>query len=326
MRQRSTISPSGAYISIFVWLAYFRCFRSTNGFQNNYNGGTHTVAKTLFLQRSLVALSVIASDMDDDYTFPDNVIDALDLVPLLQGVGRHTGTRRGHQALLSLVKEDQVTVTRKLLGQTKAPSSSRRWRAEGTIRYQKQQPKSKRPPLVPIAKSSEEARQEYQLVEAATLALSENVWNLTYPPFYGTESNPGDTSTIEETDNDEWLMLPADAWSLEHILQAEQVIDTLLQTQRWANREEMQTWMPELSKIGAMIDPESILPSILEEIAGRVEIVRVRTLLDSSAKAVSLLITSPKTTRPIISFSPHFPPLLSTRATIFDSDQIHIQF
>jgi hypothetical protein len=235
-------------------------------------------------------------DNDDDTTkitvFPDYLIEALDLVPLLRGVALHTGTRRGHQAMLSLVKEDQTTVANKILGQRNdvGGASSRRLRAEGsnTLHVARSSRSRERiSSLVPLATSAEEARQQYDLVEAATLALSENSYNLTYPPLYGADSNPGDTSITEDTDNDEWLTIPADAWTLENLLQAEKVIETLLKAKDWAQLEPTQTWIPVLSQIAAEIDESNLLPTILEDCAGRVEVVQVRTLSNPTGKAVS---------------------------------------
>ena len=224
---------------------------------------------------------------DDDNVLQDHLIKSLDLIPLMQVVARHAGTRRGHQALLSLVKEDDPTKTTRLLGRSGTGKfSARRIRAEGF--YYSNQPRYGIRRVVKVARSIDEARQQYVLVEAATLALSkENGLGLTYPPIYGAESNPGDTSQIEDTDNDEWLLLPADLWTLEHLLQAEKVLETLIAAKGWASQEETALWMPGLAEIGSQIDEDNVLPSILAEIGGRVEIVRVQTLSTYSGTPVS---------------------------------------
>ena len=226
--------------------------------------------------------------------FSDQLIRSLDLIPLLEGVARHTGTRRGTQALLALIKKDQATVQNNLLLSSVAGrQSSRQRRAVAASRGELfaakniQQKNRSRIPLTPIALSAKEARQEYQLVEEALLALQENDYGLSFPPLYGSESSPWDISTISNTDDDEWLTLTADAWTIEHILQAEQVIDTLMKVKKWASLEENETWLPNLSTIGQMIDKDELLPAIYNEIAGRVEIVRVRSLTDPNGKAVS---------------------------------------
>jgi hypothetical protein len=141
--------------------------------------------------------------------------------------------------------------------------------------------------VVKVAQSIDEARRQHVLVETATLALGkENGLNVTYPPFYGAESHPGDTSRIEDTDNDEWLALPADVWTLEHLLQAEKVLETLIKTKAWASHDETERWMPGLAEVGGHIDEGNALPSILNEISDRVEIVRVQTLSAYSGNAV----------------------------------------
>jgi hypothetical protein len=149
--------------------------------------------------------------------------------------------------------------------------------------------RSRIPQIAPIATSSEEARQEYEVVEEAYLALQpDTTYNLTFPPLYGAESGPWDTTIIANTDDDEWLTLGADAWTLEHILQAEQVIDMLIKVKEWAMREESTTWMPSLAQLALLIDEDNLLPSLRDEISGIVEIVRVRSLTDPSGKSVSL--------------------------------------
>jgi hypothetical protein len=156
-------------------------------------------------------------------------------------------------------------------------------------------------PLVPLATCASEARREYQVVEAATLATSKNSWNVTFPPLYGTGSGPWDTTTIEDTDNDEWLYLPADVWTLENVLQAEKVIETLLETKRWATLESTRTWIPALSDIASQIDEEDVLPDIFNDCKGRVEVARVRTLANPSGKSVS----SKAIPSTVFNFNPH---------------------
>ena len=231
-----------------------------------------------------------SESMGDDTVLQDHIIKALDLIPLLQEVARYTGTRRGHQALLSLVKEDDPTKTNRLLGRSGTGQfSARRMRAEGLyLSKQKSRTNNGKGQVVKVAQSIDEARQQYVLIEEATLALSnENGLGLTYPPIYGAESHPGDTSQIEDTDNDEWLLLPADLWTLEHLLQAEKVLETLIAAKGWASQEETALWMPGLAEIGSQIDEDNALPSILAEIGGRVEIVRVQTLSTYSGTPVS---------------------------------------
>ena len=335
MLRRSPVHPNSqsrsinrVAIPLLVWVAFFRSLTWTTAFPvikgrsrwRDVQRAYFSVTQQQQLQQQQSSNVILRStqgrgddDDDDDKVdnavFPDSLIDALDLIPLLRQVARHTATRRGHQALLSLVKEDQETLTNQFVGHSLTQQSSRRLRAEMTqlppsLLQRKLNPKEENPSLVQIAMTAEEARHEYELVEAATLALVPNAWNLTFPPIYGTESNPTDTTTIADTDHDEWLTLPADAWSLEHILQAEQVINTLLQTKDWAQQESTQTWMPGVAQIGARIDLDNTLPAIWNEISGQVEIVRFRTLSSSSVSQSSSAVR--RNTQPTMPPFPFF--------------------
>jgi hypothetical protein len=215
---------------------------------------------------------------------PDHLIKTLDLAPLLQRVSSHAGTRRGREALLSLVNEDRLSTTTI----PKAKTFSRRERAMLSSTPQ-QGPGSRlsravaSKNLAPIAMSAVEARNEYELVEEALTALM----NDTYPPYYAVDSSPWDTETLVHTDDDEWLDMPAETWTLENLIQAEQVIRTLTSVKEWASQTEAQTWLPGLSEIGRRIDDGENLPILYTEISGAVEIIRVRTVTDPDAKSVS---------------------------------------
>jgi hypothetical protein len=246
--------------------------------------------------------------------FPEELIQSLDLAPLIQGVARHAGTRRGHQALLSLVSEN-YDKTPKLANFEMRQSSNDPSRAR-RARFQKEQP----PPISsttnsrntndsgatrqlvevsPIANSKDAAQKEYDYVEQATLSIlssssssSGTLPNVTLPPIYGANSGPQDISTIVETDDDEWLRLPGQVWTLEHILQAEMIMDKLTQVKKWGTRDSTQTWTPLLSQLGCMIDVEDVLSPMYKEVAGRVEIVRVRSITDPTGKSVRSSVLS----------------------------------
>jgi hypothetical protein len=99
-----------------------------------------------------------------------------------------------------------------------------------------------------IATSADEARREYELVEQAMLALDDDaqcddIADLTYPPLYAVGSSPSDTSTSPDSDDDDWMWLPLEELSLEHVLQAEQVLITLLQVKQWAQQTDVTTWL-----------------------------------------------------------------------------------
>ena len=300
--------------------------------------------------------------IDNNKSLSDDIIYSLDLKPLLYEVARHAGTKRGRNALLSLVNIDEETSQRStsLLGQSSLiTSSSKRRRAMMTATmatntmnsmYQdqastisdssrsinnskvKNNKSSYGQQIAPIATSQFDARTEYEYVEQALLCLSNEsiedgnsdntnkknssknknsdvlgVPNLTYPPLYSIGSSPEDyTTIINDTDDDEWIYIRSlDRWTLEHILQAEKVIEKLLDVRKWAKLDVTQTWVPLLSQIGRSIDSDddggdsddddgddnsSVLQTVHKDISNTVEIVRARSLLDPSGSSVSKIV------------------------------------
>lgn len=228
---------------------------------------------------------------DDSVTssFSSSLIEALDLVPLLQKVAAHAGTRRGRQALLSLVEQDDDSSkgSSSLLSRNSQLVSSMKHRAVMENRRDSTGKRIRAPFSVSPCTSAEQVRARYDLMEQAVAAL-QGVQNTTFPPLYGAESNPWDTKTIPETDDDDWLLnhhkMAMEDWTLEHILQAEQVTSMLLRVAKWAARPEIQTWTPLLAEIGARIDSDA-LATIHAEIAGSVEIARVRSISDPTGRS-----------------------------------------
>ena len=238
----------------------------------------------LFARRNTKSSSVFFSAVVDNHAFPDELIESLDLVPLLQGVADHAGTKRGRQALLSLVKGDAQQQSSMLLPEM----SSRRRRVTNHRLFmgtsQNAAVSSKRhSELVTVAQSAEAARREYELVEEAMLTL-DRYEGLQYPPLYGSDSSPMDFQNQPDTDDDDWLWLSGGAaddddqrLTLEHVLQAEQVMKTLMKIQDWARHPSVQTWTPGLVAIAQRIAWDTLGPA-LETIHNAVEIVRVRSL------------------------------------------------
>jgi hypothetical protein len=256
----------------------------------------------------------------------DHLITSLDLLPLLQEVARHAGTRRGYDSILSMAKHDPARKNG-ILGPSNISSMSssnnrkKKWLAESTpTSFVRTSPaaeatsrplrKVESPPLPAIAQSVEDIHRQYQQIEEATLLLSsdrndatqrdnnENEYNqpqLPNPPIYGVDSGPWDTGTIPHTDNDEWLYLPAGLWDAEHVIQAEQVINMLLQIKKWSHEGEIPTWVPSLAAMaGEVLDGgdkdddrgvETAVHEVYEEIKGTVEIVRVRSAMDPMGKS-----------------------------------------
>jgi hypothetical protein len=187
---------------------------------------------------------------------------------------------------LGLIGEEQ-TAARLPPTESKAVSSQRR-RVTGAFPKNKRHKDAEillaRLSLAPVASSAEHARTEYELVEQAMLAL-EGINGLVSPPLYGATSSPWDTDTIPNTDDDEWLKLSSEEWTLEHILQADQVIQTLLKVHEWGSRTEMRMWTPGLSCIARTISAVE-LGLAHNEITRSVEIVRVRSIVDPNGRSV----------------------------------------
>lgn len=211
--------------------------------------------------------------------FSEELVRSLDLYPIFKAIAAHTGTKRGYQAIMSYVDVRDTTVLQTF--SHNSPVSKRR-RASGSD-FAMLKPKQIDPSALPIAKSLQEAKKLYELTEEAILALTkDNEYNLTYPPIYGEDSGPFDTKSIPLTDYDEWLYFSSiEEWNLEHILEAEKVIETLIKVYRWADQ--VQTWMPQIASIGLQINSTALQP-VWEEIRGSVKAVRVRSVTDPSGR------------------------------------------
>lgn len=177
---------------------------------------------------SLTALTKGAKRSDKKLS--DNLIRSLDLVPLLDSVANHAGTRRGRQALLSLVgeAESQQRLLQKHFPSDGQAVSSRRQMMDSLAREGGSDSTTvvedtyeEVPDIVSVAASLTEAQEEYKMTEQAMLALH-NTNGAAYPPLYGADSSPWDTAIVD-TDFDGWLTLPIDEWTLEHVLQADQM-------------------------------------------------------------------------------------------------------
>jgi dsDNA-specific endonuclease/ATPase MutS2 len=225
-----------------------------------------------------------ATVLSDAHRFSDELVICLDLIPLLRGISDHAGTRRGRQAILALVGQDTDYLTKI---STNIPA--RRRRVLQQYNNKRQDARKRHSEILSIATSAEEARREYELVEQAMLALNDDaqcddIANLTYPPLYAAGSSPADTSTCPDTDDDDWMWLPLDELSLEHVLQAEQILITLLQVKQWAQQNDVSTWLPGLSAIGRWIPHEDLLP-VLNHVGKAVEISRVRSATDPDGRS-----------------------------------------
>eukprot|EP00548_Thalassiothrix_antarctica_P020823 CAMPEP_0194196114 /NCGR_PEP_ID=MMETSP0154-20130528/76495_1 /TAXON_ID=1049557 /ORGANISM="Thalassiothrix antarctica, Strain L6-D1" /LENGTH=873 /DNA_ID=CAMNT_0038920691 /DNA_START=133 /DNA_END=2755 /DNA_ORIENTATION=- len=205
--------------------------------------------------------------------FFEDLVNSLDLLPLIYGVSNHAGTRRGRQALLSLVGEN--TEHQQDFLKVSSRDISRRKRVSKDFSSSNKQ-HNRHSDLIKVSSSVEEAQDEYELVRQASLAIDETTSNkdLTYPPLYGAKSSPDDIMENIDTDYDEWLWLDTDQLNLEHVLHAEQVILTLIRVREWATLKVVSASLPKLSAIGAKILHDELSTS-LKQIGESVEIVRV---------------------------------------------------
>jgi hypothetical protein len=239
------------------------------------------------------------------------VVQSLDLAPILHQVAAHAGTFRGRQALLALVNDDNRGAelrAKTRVDRNQESRQQRRIRSLTTVDTGYFEAPLLTAVNVPMAENAAQATRQYELVEQAMLALSasgkvtnepprtrlrEAALGLSYPPLYGAESNPYDTENLPQTDDDDFLHLNSlDDWSLEHVLQAEQVIQALLNVHNWATSNATQQWTPLLADLilgGApkgrfhhLTDNYSIdqLESVHGEIRGSVQVARVRSITD----------------------------------------------
>ena len=241
-------------------------------------------------------------DADDNSAtmsrYSPNLVDSLDLLPLLEAVSLHAGTRRGRQAFLALAGagyEEIRPKSKNNSGQEKQDAmSSRSRRASGKIKssvYSQQQEQPTRKAknqqfAISIAKDITEARQEYSLVAEAQLILKKGN-NSSYPPLYGSASSPWDTEYVAETDYDSFLshaIVTSEESTLEHIIHAEKIIETIRKVRLWGNFDVVKEYAPSLAEMTSSLDYEA-LESLYEEISDTVAIKRVRTLTDPSGRS-----------------------------------------
>lgn len=201
----------------------------------------------------------------------------------MEAVSRHAATRRGRQSLLALVGADYkenskfnaLPIQQQRSSQTEMPARNQRLMANAVS-----QPNSGVSRIHDsfIARTENEAKSEYEYVAEAVALLKEEL----YPPIYGSDSSPFDIETVAETDYDTWLELSADESTLEHILQAEKIIEMMRAVKDWAENDDIQTEYPLLAEIASQIP---LLDPVYEAIVGTVQINRVRTLTDPNGRS-----------------------------------------
>lgn len=283
-----------------IHILFIHLIQIVKGFPPLY-GLSYRSQETSPVQRMVKAAMEIPED-DDDF-FSSHLIDSLDLDQIIDEVAKHTTTNRGYESMLSLVQRKQTR------NGSRSEFCDKKNRSGRRDRYKDYRPyigreligESKVSFVSPIAKSLEEVHSEYVVVEEATLLLTSTsnaakngneIPNLTYPPIYGEDSSPYDVCTIPQTDDDEWLYLSPEEYTVEHILQAEQVIKKLLQIRQWSQQEAIQNFTPKLAQIASNIDGDdvNILSLVYGEISGNVEIIRIKSSVDPILGKISYSI------------------------------------
>ncbi len=217
---------------------------------------------------------------DEVEGFSSELIRSLDLYPIFSAVAAHAGTKRGYNTIMRYVGRKDTTAPTTFSNNSPVHSKRRRVSRSDSTRLGQ---RSTAPSRVSIAQSVQEAKELYDFTEEAILALDcDSGLNLTHPPIYGDDSGPFDTKSVPLTDYDDWLLFSSiEEWTLEHILQAEKVVETLLNVHRWA--EQSQTWMPRVAAFGLQINVLALQP-VWKEIRDSVKVVRVRSITDPSGR------------------------------------------
>ena len=248
-------------------------------------------------QRRPTSLGAVQTKQRPATSFDRDLVESLDLVPLVEEVSRHAATKRARQAILDLVVVTESL--RKELQGSNGPSRRQSGLASVTSYSVRGQAKLEGLPeptsIIRIAESDREANTEYQLIREATTVLRED-YKSSLPPIYGGTS-PWDTGIVE-TDDDEWLSLALSGYAskidLQSVLQADKVVGRLVEMSEWAALNTTTALAPGISELGSRICLEQ-LQTVIREIGGTVGITRRRTVSDpSGTKSFSFQLNGDK--------------------------------
>lgn len=226
---------------------------------------------------------------NDSSKISKELVDALDLYPMMHSVAKHAGTKRGKDSLLSLVKHEEAPKKseffanynksrRKDLLTSMAGGNTFSGLKGMTARYDTKH-------IIKVAQNLNEAQYEWMLIQEATTVLDghekkrpsdeEKKSILPLPPIYGESSSPWTISNEADSDDDEWLVSLMNGFSgpmdLENILQAEQIVSRIIGSYAWAQSSAITSRAPNLSGIlkGVELD---VLRQVHEDIEGTVVI------------------------------------------------------
>ena len=224
---------------------------------------------------------------------PEKIAKSLDLPPLIEAIAKYTATKRGHDALLSILQENyrklpkqrielrnlpkrNSVATSALFGTT--PSRSPRY----DYFYQDWYRNRDTNHIMKLSQSSSETQFEWALVQEAMSIIAAQKRGLhTLPPIYAANTTPLDGgSNNVDTDDDEWLidilsMQKNDSIELEDILKADQVLNRIVKTHSWASHNETKSLAPTISNLFNDVDMAPLI-KVHQEIKNTVIIVKGR--------------------------------------------------
>lgn len=199
----------------------------------------------------------------------NQLVSKLDLDPLLRHVSTYACTKRGKDAILSLLPLPILSPLdlylnkkngRPSLFGNKSRQRKGRYLSEGGMVASKRREHNMT--AFPIAQSAIEATQEYNLVHQAMAILRSqhsSTDKIPLPPMFKLRGSESATAYTPETDDDEWIdiclnSLPMGSDIMEEIdlfmiLQAEEVTKMLLNTYKWAENEQVSNYVGSLSEV-----------------------------------------------------------------------------
>ena len=222
----------------------------------------------------------------DSNSIPSNAYSSLDLGPFLEHLKSYACTKKGEQSILALIPTTTSNDQRLRVGGRKSSifGSNVSQRKRKFVSHSRSDLSSvdddTLPHIFPVASSSEDARQEYGLVEEAMRIVNSKT-NL--PPIF--KLLDGDT----ESDEDEWVELcmnnRLDAIyqeiDLETILQAECLVKLLLDTHDWISTDNVKNAYPGLVDV---VEEMSVcvehLSNLYNTLENAVEITRPKASLN----------------------------------------------
>lgn len=256
---------------------------------------------------------------------PKDLVDSLDLYPLVQNVAKHAGTKRARDALMAIV-DHRVSVSEKktlfnanynnskrnAMLSSMAGASSFSGSNNGSNTSTRSTSSTSTSHIVKVAGDISDAHTEWELITEATRLLKGRESNrpsdkkksslplpLPLPPIYGADASASPWSMNHndvDTDDDEWLQSVLAGYrgslELEQILQADMVVKRIVGSYEWAKNENIVARAPNLAEIFRGVDID-LLKEVQNDIGGTVVIARgVKSINDPSGTKVRKIVPS----------------------------------